>query len=495
MIRWLLWKDLRLMTPALLAAGLLFAASFLSTFAFMYSMSIGPFPWADAVVTGTHVFQWSMVLVSALIGGSALSREREDQSVRFFLSLPLRRRDALLSKLVVTLLIVELLWICIALIVHASVPWAAFDVRDKLPAAAGMGTVASFSLLALGASWCWSSVLAKPALAALNGLVTVGVVAIAVRGTMALEAGAGGIVTLGDIAPWATLVGIVGVALGSRLYLAGDAESSGLPTHRATSAGEQFPHRFSALASTSPWNRTTGFRALLWKDWHMIKTVLLSGGFVLVTPYLYASFILLTSGAGLHAFARASTQSLWLSCIVFPLWGGYLVSTERATGTDHFLGSMPVASLRIGASRLLTTFLPAVIVFIATIGASIALHQQAFKPSPVETSPVGFLHMTWSVLIFQPDSLLFGLPAYGAPLVCYGVSWLGSNALDKPFLGVVFGAATAGMVLVLWLAAIPITQELLAPIQLAFLFLTAGSVAAVAFVGLGCRALKSAQEG
>ena len=118
MIRALLWKDLRLASPAILTAALLFLMSFVSVSLLTQSMTPGPFPWFEAAVVAVHFCQWSMVVGAALLGGGSFATEREDGSHRFFHSLPIPLRDAVVSKLVIALIAFETFWLVLAFLTH-----------------------------------------------------------------------------------------------------------------------------------------------------------------------------------------------------------------------------------------------------------------------------------------------------------------------------------------------------------------------------------------
>lgn len=483
MIRALLWKDLRLSAPALMTAALLFVTSYISIFLLSRSMTPGPFPWFEATVAGVHFCQWSMIVAAALLGGGAFASEREDGSRQFFFSLPVRRRDAAISKLVVVLLAFEGLWLLLALLTHASVPFAAFGVRDRLPGAASLSTIAAFSFLVLGASWCWSAILAKPILAAVNGLMTSVLALFAVYAVVRVATPAEVVIGLDNIGPWAWPLGIVGFAVGAKAYLAGDID--GAVSRNVASRSATTSH-VTALRWSK---RIHPHRALIWKDRRLAQTVLLAGGATLVLPYAYPLLVHWQGGSSLEAFARASTQTLWLSCIVFALWGGYIVSAERASRTDRFLQSLPVRTSAIVASRLMLTFAPAMVIFLTNIGAMVTLHALTFRQSPVDDPVNSFYDMTWTLLIWQPNSLLFAMPTFGMPLVCFGVAWFGSIKLNRPFLGIGLGAATPGLVLVIWLSFAALVEGAVRPLQAGLLFLVLGIFVSLLLLNLGYRTL------
>jgi len=486
-IRALLWKDVRLSAPALMTALFLFFASYISVYMLHFSMTPGPFPWIDSTVSGTHFCQWSMVIAAALIGGVAFASEREDGSQRFFYSLPVRRIDATMSKFVVALIAFECFWLLLALITHASVPFAAFGMRERLPGAAVPTSIAALSFLVLGASWCWSALLAKPILAAINGLMSSVFALLAVYAIARAVTSSDASIAFDDVALAAWPLGIVGFVAGAKVYLAGymdDAVSRKAAKRSVAEASEAALH----------WpNRVPPFRALIWKDRRLAQTILIAGGTTLILPYAYPASILWQGGAYTEAFALATTQTLWLSCIVFAIWGGYIVSAERASRTDRFLQSLPVGTSSIVGSRLLLTFAPAMIIFLANLGAMITIHALVFRQSPVDEPISSFYDLTWTSLVWQPNSLLFAMPTFGMPLVCFGVAWFGSIRLNRPFLGIGLGAASPGFVLLIWLSFADLAQGAVRPLQAGLLFFVAGVIISLLLLSLGYRKLNGTE--
>ncbi len=450
-------------------------------------MTPGPFPWIDATVAGLHFCQWSTVIAAALIGGVAFASEREDSSDRFFFALPVRRSDAAMSKFIVAIVSFESMWLLLGLIGHASVPFAAMDARSHLPGAASPFAIAAFSFLVLSASWCWSALVAKPVLAAVSGIVTsiLGLLAVyaMVRALTPVETP----MTYEQIAPWAWPIGIVGFVFGAKLYLAGDHQFRGTLDRQSAATA-------SPSHSVLRWpKRVHPIQALLWKDRRLAQTIVLAGTAALVLPYVFPLLAQWRDREALEAFARTTTQTLWLSCIVFAIWGGYSVSVERASQTDRFLQSLPIRPGSIVGSRLITTFIPALTIFLVNISAMLVLHVLTFRQSPVDEPVDGFFDMTWQLLVFQANSLMFAMPTFGMPLVCFGVAWYGAIALNRPYLGIGLGVAAPGLVLLVWLSFITLVEDALGPIQAGLVFLAAGVLASLLLLALGYRKMNRAE--
>ncbi len=482
----MIWKDVRLVAPALMTAVFLFVASYVSIFLLTRSMTPGPFPWFDAMVVGLHFCQWSMVIAAALIGGIAFASEREDGSYRFLYSLPIPRRDAAISKFVVALIVFECLWILLALAGHVIEPLSAMNTRAHLPGAASPSSIAACSFLVLGASWCWSALVTKPVLAAISGLVTALITMFLVyaicRSLAPLTVPPG----IDQIAPWTWPLGLAGFAVGANVYYAEDRD-------RRVLGGRSNSRAASSDSVLRLPKRAHPHRALLWKDWRLSQTILLAGVLTLVLPYAFPVLVQWRGEGSLEAFAVATTQTLWLSCIVFAIWGGYIVSAERGSQTDRFLQGLPIRNASITGSRLLLTFVPALIIFLSNIGAMLALHMLTFRQSPVDEPVEGFYHMSWPLLVFQANSLMFAMPTFGMPLVCFGVAWFGSISLKRPFLGIGLGAAAPGLVLIIWLSFITLVDDGLRPIQAGLVFLVAGILASLFLLALGYTKLRGSE--
>jgi len=488
MIPWLIWKDLRLTAPVLLAAAILGIAPVLCMLALAYTMAPGAFPWAEAILAGAHFSQWLLLLTGALLGGNAFASEQEDGSFRFLMSLPARPQDVLFSKAIVTLIVFESLWIANAGVVHAIVPFGMVGYREKLVGAASMPAIASLSLMALGLSWFWSAVMARPVAAALSGLLSCGLLLLVFRVCAGVFIANDSTAYAGGFPPIAALLGIAGIILGSGWFLLRD----GMPFVPAPKSfarsATRWRERPAAPSSTGSRRRADAFHALAWKDWHLMRPPFVAGTALVVMPYVFAGCSVLSASEPAKTFALASTQSLWLCCPVFAIWGGYLIAVERRTQTDRFLDALPITRARAAASKLIAAAAPAVTILGVNAGLSVLLHSAAFLPAPLG-EPGSFSEMTWSLLLWQEASLLFALPAVGAPLICFGAAWLASARLAKPFLGLAVGAASAGASLAVWLAFSTIVQERLGPFPAALAFTAAAGLMAIAGIACGFRRL------
>jgi ABC-type transport system involved in multi-copper enzyme maturation permease subunit len=126
--------------------------------------------WSLGISFGTITF----------LAGNAIAGERADRSAEFFAYLPVPRRDALLSRIVVALTPALLVWL-INLAIVFSVPWFGeqhlprdvrqlAQLRDR-----AVAIIALITVLAFGVAWLCTSLLRSPAIAASLGLLAPGI--------------------------------------------------------------------------------------------------------------------------------------------------------------------------------------------------------------------------------------------------------------------------------------------------------------------------------
>jgi len=182
-MRWLLWKDYR-QNLLILLLGLFFLLA-------PYVAGIGIGCGAHWIKIGTHdatIIDWNAVwtrifaianayslalsqMTMALLGGHALASERADRSAEFLFSLPIRRRDILLGKILLALLVAAVIWVT-----NVPVMWY-LAMTTKLPPGV-IDIQENFHVLALGGllwfcvAWFLSSLTRSPALAAFGGLIS-----------------------------------------------------------------------------------------------------------------------------------------------------------------------------------------------------------------------------------------------------------------------------------------------------------------------------------
>lgn len=179
----LLRKDWHVNRAVLLATAVGFVLPyFISTFFNLMSLwrNSDYMPWSLLLAFSGL---WSLGIsfgTITFLAGNAIAGERADRSAEFFAYLPVRRRDALLSRIVVVLTPALLVWL-INLAIVFSMPWfgeqhsppdarAFAELRDRAVAIFALITV-----LAFGVAWLCTSVLRSPAIAASLGLLAPGI--------------------------------------------------------------------------------------------------------------------------------------------------------------------------------------------------------------------------------------------------------------------------------------------------------------------------------
>jgi ABC-type transport system involved in multi-copper enzyme maturation permease subunit len=124
---------------------------------------------ADLVV----VALWSLILsglTAALLGGNAVAGERADRSAEFLASLPVSRRQIIVSKAVLALSAVALIW-AVNLLVIATQPFPSPGGKSLRDILDGVAICACVTCSAFGVAWFFSVWLTSPALAACAGLL------------------------------------------------------------------------------------------------------------------------------------------------------------------------------------------------------------------------------------------------------------------------------------------------------------------------------------
>jgi ABC-type transport system involved in multi-copper enzyme maturation permease subunit len=119
---------------------------------------------------------WSLMLsglTAALLGGNAVAGERADRSAEFLASLPVSRRQIIVSKAVLALSAVALIW-AVNLLVIATQTSSTFPSQVGKPLSDildGVAICACVTCSAFGVAWFFSVWLTSPALAACAGLL------------------------------------------------------------------------------------------------------------------------------------------------------------------------------------------------------------------------------------------------------------------------------------------------------------------------------------
>ncbi len=174
----LLWKDYRQNRPFLAAAGilLLFPYAFVVLIRVVESsmddrlLEAGWAPYfRGASIAGLGI----LVVLSAFIAGNAVAGERADRSAEFVGYLPIARRSAIVSKAILAMGVCLLIWL-----VNSSVYYAAVLAQGdggKPGSHDNVLAITVTTVFVFGVSWLVSTLVARPAIAAVSGLGTLAI--------------------------------------------------------------------------------------------------------------------------------------------------------------------------------------------------------------------------------------------------------------------------------------------------------------------------------
>lgn len=183
----LLWKDYRQNRPFLAAAGilLLFPYAFVVVLGVVelladdHSSEVG---WAQYFAGASIGSLFISVMLSAFVAGNSVAGERADRSAEFTAILPISRRSSIISKALLAATACVFMWLANGLVLYLTTfakGVGRTPVTDDFVPALAATTVFTF-----GVSWLVSTLVSRPATAALSGL---GCVAILWTGLLILE--------------------------------------------------------------------------------------------------------------------------------------------------------------------------------------------------------------------------------------------------------------------------------------------------------------------
>ena len=178
-------------------------------------------------------------------------------------------------------------------------------------------------------------------------------------------------------------------------------------------------------------------KALLWKDFHVNRPILILGLSLLLAPYLlavgwiwYDSGLLQTSGVAWAAVLTVSAQSsLIASQLTVLILGGNVIAAERRDRSAEFLCYLPPTRAAILTSKALLALLT-----MAAIWGLSLIMLEAVIPGLAGDGSREQLHADFGT------TLQF---AAAVGLLLFGMSWFGSSMLESPTYSVAIGAFTA----------------------------------------------------
>ncbi len=170
----LLWKDYRQNRRVLLGTSILVFLPYPATLGFCMAQTELWQQLAGVICAMSFIGVYLATGMAAFIAGNALAGERADRSAEFAGYLPIRRVDALMSKLLLAVASCAILTSVNIAIHYGTKPWALHP--ERWDGEALLFTTAS-AILLFGVAWMVSSFSSSPAIAAASGLGTLLVLA------------------------------------------------------------------------------------------------------------------------------------------------------------------------------------------------------------------------------------------------------------------------------------------------------------------------------
>lgn len=191
-LRMLLWKDWRQNGRLVVTAAIFLVLPYL----LFITIGLGhrlvsdsesdPQGWAELLYIASSIGLAISVLLAAFFAGNAIAGERVDRSAEFIAYLPIPRRTAMLSKLVLAVLVcfVMLMVNYLLFLWSESIRYA-----DSSDSGENLLLVSLTAMLIFGVAWLLSSVQSSPTLAASAGILTPFVLGLAVMLTADMVSG------------------------------------------------------------------------------------------------------------------------------------------------------------------------------------------------------------------------------------------------------------------------------------------------------------------
>ena len=173
----LLWKDYRQNRSLLVAAGVFL----LLPYAFVVVLGVVELladdhsygvAWAQYFATAGLTGLVLSVVLSAFIAGNAVAGERADRSAEFAAILPISRRSGILSKALLAVTACVLMWLGNGLVLNLTLMKSISRSPMSLDV---VPVLAATTVFAFGVSWLVSTLVSRPATAAVSGLGSVAI--------------------------------------------------------------------------------------------------------------------------------------------------------------------------------------------------------------------------------------------------------------------------------------------------------------------------------
>lgn len=440
MLKALLWKDARLFAEVFQAGLALIVASYGFAFLLIYADQGKAFEWSKVIAGGASLTRFTSLLLCALLGAYAFGRENEDRSILFLSYLPAPKNYAAASKLTISLGSMVLLWMASLAALAAGMRAMGFDATALRWTFKAMSGFAASGILVFGISWLFSLFLDSvvvTALASLMFLIPVCAAQLVANWYFEIENPA--------FFHWSTVslmitTGAAGVAIGTMRFLrVGGACTESLPRRRAIEEADDVPASLKGQKQAGP------LRALLWKDFRLIKTPFLVGIGAMWLPYAVCAATAYALDSVWIGFRTAAFASIVLGGLVFPFWSGHLVSTEYVSKACWFLSILPVPRVKALVSKLVLALLPVLAVSALNLVLLLAVDSRVAGSAKFDYS------LTWEAIARAPF-IIMGFAMTSGAFMGFSLSWFLSAYYARPAVAVVLGILMTPLSIGLWAA-------------------------------------------
>jgi ABC-type transport system involved in multi-copper enzyme maturation permease subunit len=434
MARMLLWKDLLLLRETFKAAAALLIISYAFAGLLVFMGETGDFSWSKVIAGGASLARFTSLLISALVGGHLYGREREDGSEQFLLQLPVRPGAIVASKLVVALGALATVWLVSMLLMLGGMGGMGIDTDTQFRVLQAMLPFATAGLMAFGSAWLASYFVPSAVGAAFVGIIAV-LPAYPLHLCYAHFAGLER--TAGDTGGMALVMFVLGTtaaATAAWLFTSQHVQQRCLKKAPDGATAREFAANMEAF---------TPFRAVVWKDYRLMKIPVGLGLVLLVLPSGIGCASFLFSAEWPSYLAGASVISMAIGALVMPFWAAQIMSGEHTAQTFQFLAYLPIPLRDIAKSRLCIALGPALLATGFSVG-TLLVAQHAMQGKPAFDAA-----FTWDDWIGN-GFIVMGLGLANASLIAFAVSWLLAAHYLRPTLAIVAGIIMVPLSITAW---------------------------------------------
>ena len=478
----LLWKDMCIFIDVFLAGIALLCASYVLAFLLIYSDQSAAMEWSKVIAGGASLTRFTSMLICALLGSYAFAREGEDRSFLFLASLPARRIDIVLSKIIIAVSLVVSIWIISLGIMLAGMHAMGYEWDTLQLVLEGMTGYVASSVMAFGGAWFLSLFLGTAIGAAFAGLmllIPVYTAQFCVNWYFNLD---NPMFFHWGMVVFMLAAAILSIAAGAAIFLrlGVTTEEAGLriafPWRKDTSQPA------AGLRALIGHRRATPVHALLWKDFRLIKSSSLIGLAVIALPYVIAAAGPRAPEAASSFYRTASLVSIALSALIFTFWSGHIMSAENASGSIAFLSYLPVPVVKGLASKLAVTFIPMCVLAAANLILLLAASNAI--PGAVRFDRA----FTWDAWGNSPF-IIMGLALTNGTLMAFSLAWFLSAHYRRPALAIILGLLAVPLSMAIWAALNTYCREnaeALSPLQFTCLYSAGNVVLVLTLLMAGC---------